>query len=171
MRFLGPADFLDMPWKNGGGRLLQLAIHPPGATWETFDWRVSIATVERSGPFSAFPNCTRTLMLLDGDGFELDIAGRRVVLDRPLEPVTFSGDEPASCRLLGGPSRDFGVIARGRAMQLVVFRGSFSGPATLVYALQGTLRTPAGPVPQGAAVLEADGELTTDGCGIAVRSS
>ena len=116
VRVLTASDFLDMPWKNGGGRTLQLAIHPPGATLETFDWRVSIATVERSGPFSAFPGCTRTLMLLDGDGFELDIAGRRVVLDRPLEPVTFSGDDPVSCRLLGGPSHDFGVITRnGRA--------------------------------------------------------
>ena len=142
MRTYRAADFVDMPWKNGGGRTLQLAIHPDGATLDTFEWRVSIATVAQSGPFSAFPGCERTLMLLDGDGFELDIAGRKVVLGRPLEPVTFRGDAAVQCRLLGGPSRDFGVITRGVKATVGVQRvkGIYrhaAAPTTLVACLDG----------------------------------
>jgi hypothetical protein len=160
MRLLTASDFVDMPWKNGGGRTLQLAIHPPGATLENFDWRVSIATVERSGPFSSFPGCTRALMLLDGDGFELDIAGRRVVLDKPLEPVTFSGDEPVSCRLLGGPSRDFGVIARNGRAQLSILRGTDTVETTgavLAYVMAGTV---CGAPPSTAVLLDASGAFS-----------
>ncbi len=82
-----------MPWKNGGGTTLELAVAPPGATLDSgFAWRLSSAEVAASGPFSAFPGLERTLLLLAGDGFRLDFGARgTVILDRPLEPVRFSG--------------------------------------------------------------------------------
>jgi len=46
-----------MPWKNGGGETLELAIAPAGAGLEDFAWRISSARVGAAGPFSAITDC------------------------------------------------------------------------------------------------------------------
>ena len=51
-RLLKPADYVRMPWKNGGGQTTEIVVHPAGATLAEFDWRVSIADVDADGPFS-----------------------------------------------------------------------------------------------------------------------
>jgi len=101
-----------MPWKNGGGATAEIAIHPPGATVAAgFDWRLSIATVASDGPFSAFPRHDRVIMLLAGQGMSLTFDdGERAVLDRPFQPLSFSGDRAASCRLIGGPCEDLNLM-------------------------------------------------------------
>ena len=38
-------DHVTMPWANGRGTTLELAIHPDGATLASLEWRISIATV------------------------------------------------------------------------------------------------------------------------------
>lgn len=110
---LTPREARRMPWKNGGGTTLELAVEPPGATLDTgFAWRLSSAEVATSGPFSPFPGIERTLLLLAGDGFRLDFGGHgSVILDRPLEAVRFSGGWPARADLLGGPCVDFNLMA------------------------------------------------------------
>lgn len=117
---------------------MELAISPAGANFESFDWRVSTATVGASGPFSKFPGCDRVILLLEGEGFTL---GDRVV-DRRLEPVSFDGDAEIECRLLGGPVRDFNVITRRSRVraEVAVARkdGEVGGPATLVYVVEGS---------------------------------
>jgi environmental stress-induced protein Ves len=117
MRRLGLGDFRVMPWKNGRGATTELLIHPPGASLASgFLWRLSMAGVDASGPFSSFPGVDRTLVLLSGDGLELDHGphGRRRLAC--LQPAAFSGDWATEGRLLGGPCRDFNVMsARGRA--------------------------------------------------------
>jgi environmental stress-induced protein Ves len=101
-----------MPWKNGFGTTTEIAIDPPDADLgDGFRWRVSIAAIQRSGPFSAFRGYDRTIMVIEGDGMDLTVGNapaRR--LDRLFEPFVFSGDEPAECRLLGGPIRDFNLM-------------------------------------------------------------
>ena len=116
-RRLGPADYRVMPWKNGMGLTVELAVHPPGASLENFDWRISMADVAADGDFSLFPGYDRTLMLAMGRGLELDFATASAPqrLRRPGEAAQFSGDWPAYCHLLDGPVRDFNVMsARGR---------------------------------------------------------
>ena len=110
---LTPRDARRMPWKNGGGTTLELAVEPPEATLETgFAWRLSSAEVAASGPFSPFPGIERTLLLLSGDGFHLDFGPQgAVVLDQPRVPVRFSGDWSARADLLGGPCVDFNLLA------------------------------------------------------------
>ncbi len=114
MRIIPPETFKVSPWRNGGGTTCELAIAPEGATVaEPFHWRLSRAEVASSGPFSPFPGCDRTLVLLEGSGMDLDLGeGRRVRLDRPLVPFEFSGDTPTLGTLLGGPCKDFNVITR-----------------------------------------------------------
>ncbi len=46
-------------------------MYPAGAALDEFLWRVSIADVERDGPFSRFPGIDRTIVLLEGAGMRL----------------------------------------------------------------------------------------------------
>lgn len=104
-----------MPWKNGGGVTREVVCWPQRAGLDTFDWRVSIASIAASGPFSAFPGIARTIMLLDGAGVHLHAADGSINhrLDTSLEPFSFAGDVALDCDLLGGASNDFNVMTRG----------------------------------------------------------
>ena len=110
---LGPSDYRVMPWKNGLGSTVELAIHPPGATLQSFDWRLSMADVAFDGDFSPFPGYDRSLMLARGGGLELsfDAASAPQRLQAPGTVAEFSGDWTTRCRLLDGPVRDFNVMS------------------------------------------------------------
>lgn len=118
---------------------------PVGAGFDTFDWRVSVATIAADGPFSAFPGIDRTILLLDGDGVRLrsasPVGSLDHLLDRTLVPYTFSGDAPIDCTLLGGQSTDFNLmVRRGRGSGLVTVhraRGEVSAEAGLLLAVGG----------------------------------
>jgi environmental stress-induced protein Ves len=102
-----------MPWKNGLGTTWEIAIDPPGAsmTDAQFRWRLSIADVSQSGPFSTFPGIDRTIMVIKGSGMVLTVAGcppRR--LDECFVPYEFSGDATTECELIGGPIQDFNLM-------------------------------------------------------------
>jgi environmental stress-induced protein Ves len=56
------------PWKNGGGQTRELVCQPAGASLQDFDWRISVATIAASGPFSSYPGVDRSITLLAGDG-------------------------------------------------------------------------------------------------------
>ena len=102
-----------MPWKNGGGVTRELACFPPGASFDDFTWRVSIADVHASGPFSSFPGIDRVIALLDGDGMRLDFADGKVhALTEPLAPFAFAGEAQLHAELVGAPSRDFNLMLR-----------------------------------------------------------
>ncbi|MGB5853856.1 MAG: HutD family protein [Oceanisphaera sp.] len=107
---LEPEDFIDMPWKNGGGVTREL-YRLPGEPGSDFGLRISMARVGQSGPFSLFPGIDRILMLVDGAGFKLDMNGQVYTLDTPFVPLAFSGEEPVACTLLGGESLDFNVMS------------------------------------------------------------
>ena len=121
IRHLRPADFRAMPWKNGGGTTFELATGPEGADLDSFLWRLSIAQVGRSGPFSAFPGIDRTLTVLNGEGLKLDFAeGDDIVIDMRWRPASFDGGRSCIGRLIGGPVEDFNVMTRrGRATHRV----------------------------------------------------
>lgn len=150
---LTPSEARRVPWKNGGGITLELAVEPPGATLETgFAWRLSRAEVTVSGPFSAFPGIERTLLLLAGDGFRLDFGEQgAVTLDRPLEPVRFPGDWPARADLLGGPSVDLNLMVdparcRARLESLRLEAGRrlpLDAAVILVFVAKGVVSVPA----------------------------
>jgi environmental stress-induced protein Ves len=130
IQHLRPADYRDMPWKNGGGTTCELFRLPHPANPDAFALRLSIATVASGGPFSSFLGIDRTLMLLEGEGMALRFEGEAAerVLDTPLQPIDFPGEAAVDCRLLRGSLRDFNVmVARnwGRAHTQIV-EGEFS---------------------------------------------
>jgi environmental stress-induced protein Ves len=101
-----------VPWRNGGGHTREVAIEPPQATVAgAFDWRISRATVAADGPFSTFAGVDRSLWLWAGRGIELDVDGRTVRLDAPLQRVDFRGESTVRGRLIDGAIEDCNVMA------------------------------------------------------------
>ena len=106
-----------MPWKNGKGVTIEIAIHPATASVEDFDWRLSTATVDSDGPFSVFDGIDRSLSVLTGDGLVLAVEGLpETRLDVDSAPLTFPADSPTTARLTGSAITDLNVMTRrGRA--------------------------------------------------------
>ena len=113
MILLDTAQLAATPWKNGGGFTRELACHPAGASLEDFVWRLSIADVAQSGPFSRFPGVDRVITLLDGAGMSLSFEdGRRVLLEQPHAPFHFRGEDAVQAELIATPSRDLNLMLR-----------------------------------------------------------
>ncbi|MBL8519546.1 MAG: HutD family protein [Betaproteobacteria bacterium] len=110
MRFshLTSDRYLRQPWKNGGGSTLEIA---RGELEGRMLWRMSIATVAASGPFSDFSGYRRTIMLLAGAGVVLrfeDAPDQRI--DRPHVPFDFDGGRAVQGDLIDGPAEDFNLM-------------------------------------------------------------
>ncbi|MDS9467742.1 HutD family protein [Paracoccus sp. MBLB3053] len=102
-----------MPWKNGRGETVEIAVFPEGAGLDAFAWRISMAGVAEDGEFSIFPGIDRTLAVLSGAGIELQVQKHglhRLTPDDP--PLAFPADIPSSARLIDGPITDLNVMTR-----------------------------------------------------------
>ncbi|UGQ45746.1 HutD/Ves family protein [Massilia endophytica] len=112
-RLIQYASLHPTPWKNGGGSTTELIVCPPGATFDDFEWRVSIATITQSGPFSVFPGIDRTLTLIEGPGVVLDVGNERQVALSEREPmVAFPGETAVTATVDGAATTDFNVMTR-----------------------------------------------------------
>lgn len=144
MQVLRQADYRRMPWKNGGGETTEVTVSPPGAGFETFDWRISMALVKGDGPFSVFPGIDRTLAILDGNGMRLDIAGARFDLTRASAPLAFPADVATDAVLMNGAITDLNVMSRRTTFRHKVERfddaGTFTSDADVVAVLVDTGR-------------------------------
>lgn len=134
MRVLRAADRTPTPWRNGGGITYEVAVEPPGAGFGDFGWRVSTAVVAGDGPFSRFEEIDRTLVLLEGAGLTLDIAGQAVALTPGSDPLAFDGAAPVSAALAAGAILDLNVMVRRGAWTSRVARRRLAADARLVAA-------------------------------------
>jgi len=140
MRILRAADYRVMPWKNGGGTTTEIAVSPDGAGLDAFDWRVSMARVQGSGPFSSFAGIDRTLSVLEGEGIVLDVAGQPAARLTPVsQPFTFPADLPTSAALIAGPIADLNVMTRRGRMLHSVERMAISRPVDIATPAGSTL--------------------------------
>ena len=113
MRLLKACDHRRMPWKNGGGETIEIAIWPPDASLADFGWRVSMARIAEDGPFSRFPGIDRTLAILSGDGIRLAVDQHDPVdLTAESDPYRFPADAATESWLLGGSVTDLNVMTR-----------------------------------------------------------
>lgn len=132
MTILRASDYKTMPWKNGGGVTVEIAIHSPSASVDAFDWRISMATVAQDGPFSSFPGIDRTLAIIEGNGMALAIAGHDPVpLTMKSTPLPFAADVPVDATLMDGAIIDLNVMTRRSSFAHSVQRlsGSYSAEA------------------------------------------
>lgn len=140
MRILRAKDRVAVPWKNGGGTTREVFVFPPGAGFNDFGWRISIAQVDRSGPFSVFPDIDRHLAMLKGR-VALKIAGRAPLELTPSAlSVSFPGDVPAEADVIEGPATDLNLMARRAAFFATMVRRTLHGrqdciTTTLVFPL------------------------------------
>lgn len=106
------ADCPPTAWKNGGGTTRQLAVFPPGAGIDDFLWRISIAQVDKAGPFSVFPGIDRVLAVVRGTlRLAPALDGERVMTSLSA-PYAFDGASDMFGEPLGGPVIDVNVMAR-----------------------------------------------------------
>jgi uncharacterized protein len=116
MRILRESGYRAVPWKNGGGTTRE--IHREPSDGATFDWRLSLATIDSPGPFSAFDGFARTLVLVSGAGVELSFGQHgHSRLDTVGQMVSFDGAWQTSCKLLDGPSTDLNLIVSRARVQ------------------------------------------------------
>jgi environmental stress-induced protein Ves len=159
MRLLRAADRRAAPWKNGGGVTREIAAWPPGAGFDDFAWRVSMAEVTADGPFSSFAGVDRILAVLEGR-LRLDVEGRtQITLSPEAAPAVFPGDAAAHAVVEAGPVLDLNLMSRrgtvrARLTRLDVLLPQVAGPfnrAGLVIAARAPLRVVG---PTGACDLE-----------------
>lgn len=126
------AGLSPVPWKNGGGSTIEIAIGPNEAGFDDFDWRVSLATISEDGAFSQFPGVDRTLALVDGHGMTLQIDGEPALISDAEPVVAFDGASEVSARLNRGPTLDFNVMSRSERCWHQFGRRRLSGDSTFV---------------------------------------
>ncbi len=113
MKMLRARELPRQPWKNGGGETMEIAVYPPDASFDDFEWRISMAIVASDGPFSRFAGIDRTLTILEGGPLGLAIEGaEEVLLTAQSDPVSFAGDSVTSARLHGATVTDLNVMTR-----------------------------------------------------------
>lgn len=100
------------PWRNGGGVTQELLAWPTAADWL---FRVSVARIDSSGPFSAFVGVERWFTVLTGEGVVLRFGARRTMLTAGSEPLRFEGAAAPGCNLLDGPTQDLNLMLRSSA--------------------------------------------------------
>ena len=146
LRIIRKESFTATPWKNGGG-ITHEAIRVP-SVGEPFRWRVSVAHIDASGPFSEFAAHDRKMVLLRGAGIELRFAdGTQRTLRQAGELIEFDGAVAAHCELLNGPCVDLNlmILKPDRAavrVERVVESLALSAPlneTTLVFPIDGTI--------------------------------
>ncbi|MGO9932456.1 MAG: HutD family protein [Steroidobacteraceae bacterium] len=109
MQIIRQTSFTAAPWKNGGG-ITHEAIRVP-ATGDSFRWRLSVAHIDASGPFSDFAGYNRKMVLLRGAGLALKFAGgERRILRHIGELAEFDGALSTCCELLNGPCVDLNLM-------------------------------------------------------------
>ncbi len=97
-------DVVPRPWPNGGGTTRELLVAEDGS------WRISLADIDRDGPFSTFPGRRRLLTVVDGPVLALVVDGEDHVVE-PHRPFAFSGDAAVRAAVPEGPVRALNVIA------------------------------------------------------------
>jgi environmental stress-induced protein Ves len=127
-------DLAPRPWRNGGGLTRDIAAC---SDRHGLAWRVSVADVDVSGDFSAFPGLERILMLCLGTSMRVTVDGTEHVL-HPWDMIRFSGDAATHAAVLDGPTVDLNVMTRRESARADVALTAINGTMTLQAPESGT---------------------------------
>jgi uncharacterized protein len=131
MKILRAENYVTVPWRNGGGTTQEIAAYRDPRLHSDFLWRLSIATVAQSGPFSRFDGIDRTIALLEGEGMLLHAPTGTTPLMAATPPFSFRGETEISCELIAGATIDFNVMTRREFYRHTLRRERFSGRAII----------------------------------------
>jgi environmental stress-induced protein Ves len=153
VRIVVAADCVPQPWANGGGSTRDLALEPrpPGARADgpAFEWRLSLADIDRDGAFSWLPGVDRVFAPVegavalafdvrvgdadaDGDADPFDDADAPCDAEGP--PLAFAGEAAPAARRVGA--------VRCRALNLMLARGRRAGAMRRVALADGVALDP-----------------------------
>lgn len=123
-------------WRNGLGwtrEILQRRIDGmPCSATAPWDWRLSIAEIERDAAFSAFPGVERELVLLAGNGVRLRFDdGEAHELVPPHGRLRFAGERRVTGELLDGPTHDFNLMWRRDRVEATLWHRPLVGPMVI----------------------------------------
>lgn len=136
MQITRKSSFTTTPWKNGGG-ITHEALRVPANG--PFRWRLSVAEIGESGPFSDFAGYDRQMALLRGDGVCLTFSsGQKTYLREPGDLVHFDGALSTECELLGGPCVDLNLMVSQSLKEVKVWVERLAEPVALDPARTGT---------------------------------
>jgi uncharacterized protein len=138
------ADATPSPWRNGGGVTREIAAWPCAGDWI---WRISVAEVVASGPFSRFQGVQRWFAVLDGQGVRLKLHDTEHQLTCASPAFQFDGELAVDCELRGDPTQDLNLMVRrdraqGRMERIAGVQSLQAGAGTVlaVYAANGPAR-------------------------------
>lgn len=118
-------------WRNGAGWTREIHAEP-GTAGSDWHWRLSIAEIEQDAAFSTFPGVDRELVLLSGNGLQLDMDGRpSITLSPPHGRCRFAGERAVTGRLIDGPTHDFNLMWRRDAFSAQLWHRPLVGPMVI----------------------------------------
>ena len=153
-------------WHNGAGRKSDIL---------TGDgWSIGFAWLDADAPFSRLTGMARTITLVEGPGFTLDVTGTMLPVSTRYVPASFDGGAETQCRI-AGPCRVLNAMTGPALRHLVdiVDRSQTIDPAStlacVVVALDGPAWIGAGTLDRlDAASITAPTELqVSPGCRVA----
>lgn len=110
LRLIYASECPAQPWRNGGGETRELLVWPvlPDA-WQL---RISLARIDRNGPFSEFPGVERWFTVIAGAGVFLRFGSEKLQMGTATPPLRFDGAQPPDCNLVEGATNDLNLMCR-----------------------------------------------------------
>lgn len=116
-------------WRNQLGWTREICRSPDNNDW---NWRLSIAEIERDSAFSSFPGIDRELVLLSGGGLRLRFDGGEVrELLPPHDRLRFAGECAVTGELIDGPTHDFNLMWRRDRVEAQLWHRPLVGPMVI----------------------------------------
>jgi uncharacterized protein len=125
VRVVPANEYVRVRWSNGLGWTREIARGPEGDAW---DWRLSIAEIERDAAFSRFEGIEREMVLVEGNGLRLRFGNGRV--DELLPPhagVRFPGEAQVQGEPLEGRATAFNLMWRRARIDAQLWRRPLVG--------------------------------------------
>ena len=135
------SELLPVAWQNGGGVTREVARQEGDG--KSPGWRVSVAELDREGPFSIIAGVRRHFTVIGEHPVTLVLPDQRAVL-APRESFIFEGEAAVNCLLPEGPSRALNLMYNPANWQASVRWLTSGGPLrqapsaeTLILAVDG----------------------------------
>ena len=116
------------PWKNGRGVTRILCDDSDGDPASPWSWRISIAEITGTQPYSPYPGVHRGQVALGPGDVRLNLNGRPTLL-RVEQVIEFEGEDEVSATPLAAGFLDLNVMTRRDAWRsdVEIFRGTELG--------------------------------------------